>query len=94
MSVNVFSTKVLIGDIVCTSLTEDETAILHSHLNRAKGLAASKAKEVLSFPSYFKTLSIDSAPKIEPATSRIAVKRSTDWANPASVITDNEKSII
>ena len=42
-----------------------------------EGLAASKAKEVL-FPSYFKTLSIGSAPKIEPATSRIVVKCSTD----------------
>ena len=35
-SVNVFSTKVLIGDILCTSLTEDETAISHSHLNHVK----------------------------------------------------------
>ena len=42
-----------------------------------EGLAASKAKEVL-FPSYFKTLSIGSAPKIEPATSRIVIKCSTD----------------
>ena len=33
----------------------------------------------------FKTLSIGPALGIEPATSRSAVKRSTDWANPAAV---------
>ena len=31
------------------------------------------------------TLSIGPAPGIEPATSPSAVKRSTDWANPAAV---------
>ena len=36
--------------------------------------------------SYFKTLiSIVSIPGIEPATFCSAVKRSTDWANPAAV---------
>ena len=34
---------------------------------------------------YFKTLSNGPAPGMEPATSRSAVKRSTDWANPAAV---------
>ena len=50
-----------------------------------EGPAACRAKEVPSFLSYFKTLSISPAPGIEPATSRSAVKRSTDWANPAAV---------
>ena len=49
------------------------------------GLAACSAKEVPSFLSHFKTLSNGPAPGIEPATSRSAVKRSTDWANPATV---------
>ena len=44
------------------------------------------------FLSYFKTLSIGPAPGIEPATSRSAVKRSTDWANPANN-NKNKKSI-
>ena len=35
--------------------------------------------------SYFKTLRIGPAPGIEPATSRFAVNRSADWANPAAV---------
>ena len=48
-----------------------------------EGLAACSAKGVPSLLSYFKTLSIGPAPGIEPATSRSAVKRSTDWANPA-----------
>ena len=37
-----------------------------------------RAKEAPSFFSYFKTLSIGPVPGIEPATSRSAVKRSTD----------------
>ena len=41
------------------------------------------AKKVPSFLSYFKTLSIVPASGVEPATSRSAVKRATDWANPA-----------
>ena len=46
-----------------------------------------QVKRVPSFLSYFKTLSIGPPPGIEPATSRSAVKRSTDWANPARPIT-------
>ena len=43
------------------------------------------AKEVPSFLSYFKTLSIGPAPGIEPTTSHSAVKPSTDCANPVAV---------
>ena len=43
------------------------------------------AKGVTSFVSYFKTLSNGPALGIEPTTSRSAVKRSTDWTNPAVV---------
>ena len=43
-----------------------------------KGLAVCRAKEVPSFLSYFKTLSIGPSQGIEPTTSRSAVKRSTD----------------
>ena len=50
-----------------------------------KGPAACRAKGVPSFLSYLKTLSIGPAPGIEPATSRSALKRSTDWANHAAV---------
>ena len=48
-----------------------------SHTPR-EGLAACSAKEVPSFLSHFKTLSNGPAPRIEPATSRSAVKRPTD----------------
>ena len=44
-----------------------------------------RAKIVPSFLSYFKTLSIGPTPGIEPATFPSAVKRSTDWANPAAI---------
>ena len=52
-----------------------------------EGLAACSAKGVYSFLSYFKILSIGPAPGIEPATSRPAIKRSTNWAYPAVVLT-------
>ena len=47
------------------------------------------AKVVPSFLSYFKALSNGPAPGIEPATSRSAVMRTTDWANPAAANTDD-----
>ena len=50
-----------------------------------EGLAICRAKAVPSIRSYFKTLSIASTPGIELATSRYAVERFTDWANPADL---------
>ena len=50
-----------------------------------EGLACCSAKGVPSFLGYFKTLRIGPAPGIEPATSRSAVTRSYDWANPAAI---------
>ena len=72
LSVNVFSTKVLI-------LRRDRH-FTWSSVPR-EGLTA---KAVPSFLSYFKTLSFGSALGIETASSRSAVKRSTDWVNPAA----------
>ena len=69
--VNVFSAKVLIGDsIIFTSPTGNGTAILRGHPSHAKAVP---------------TLSSGPVPGIEPATSRSAVKRSTDLADPAAV---------
>ena len=50
-----------------------------------EGLPACSAKEVPSFLSYFKTLSIGPAPGIDLATSRSTTKCYSDWANPAEV---------
>ena len=36
LSVSVFSTKILIEDIIFTTLTEDETAIFRDHPSHAK----------------------------------------------------------
>ena len=44
-----------------------------------------QAKAVLSFLSHSETLSVGPVPRIEPATFRSVVERSTDWANPAAV---------
>ena len=85
MSVNVFSTKVLIGDtIFYVSYRRWDRHFTWSSEPR-EGQAVWMAKEVPSFLSYFKTLSIGPAPGIEPTTSRSAVKPSTDWANPVAV---------
>ena len=54
-------------------------------IRATRRLAVCSAKEEPSFLSHFKTLSNGPAPGIEPATSRSAIKRSTDWANPATV---------
>ena len=90
LSVNVFSWKVLIdklGNLLFLSPTRDKKT---RHFTLAseprEGLAICRAKVVPSFLSYLKTLRIGPVPGIEPATSRSAVKRSTDWANPAAEV--------
>ena len=76
LSVNVFSTKVIIGDTIFTSTT----AILRGHASEPrKGLAiCSRAKVIPSFLSHFKILSIGPTPGIEIVTSHSAVKHSTN----------------
>ena len=77
LSVNVFTTKVLIGGRYIN--------VSYWRPPFYEGLAICRAKVVPSFLSSFKTLSIGPTPGIEPATSCSAVKRSTDWAYPAAV---------
>ena len=85
LSVNVFSTEVLIGDtIFYVSYWRRDRHFTWSSEPR-ESLAACSTKVVPSFLSYFKTLSIGQAPGFEPATSRSAVTRFTDWANTAAV---------
>ena len=87
LSVNVFSTKVLIGTLYFTSPNGDGTAILRGHPSHAKVQPPAGQRKYLHFSVIFKTLSIGPAAGIELATSRSAVKRSIDWAtcNPAAV---------
>ena len=73
LRVNVFSKKVLIRD---TIFLRDRYFTWSSEPR--EGVPVCRAKGVPSFLSYFKTLCIDPAPGIEPATSRSAVERSTD----------------
>ena len=75
LSVNVFSTKALIGDTINASPTGDGTAILRGHPSYAK---VQPLRQYLQFSVIFKTLRIGPVPGIEPATSRSAVKRSAD----------------
>ena len=49
LSVNVFSTKVLIGDTIFTSPTGDGTAILRGHPNHAKVYPFAGQREYLHF---------------------------------------------
>ena len=86
LRVNVLNTKALIGDTIFTFPTGDGTFILRGYPRYARVyLAICRAKAVPSFLSHFKTLSVGPVPEIEPATSRSAVKHSTDWANLAAV---------
>ena len=81
---SVFSTKVPIGDTIFTFRTGDGTAISCSSEPR-EGQAIYRVKAVPSFLSHFKTICVGPIPGIEPATSRSAVKHSTDRANPVAV---------
>ena len=67
LSVNVFSTEVLInwGHYINVSYWRRDRHFTWSSEPR-EGPAARRAKEVPSFLSYFKTLSIGPAPGIEP----------------------------
>ena len=78
LSVNVFSTKVLIRDTIFTSPTGDGTVISTWSSEPREDPAVCSTKAVSSFLSYLKTLSIGPAPGIKPVTSRSAVKRSTN----------------
>ena len=64
--------KFLLGTLFFT------TDILHGHPSHAKVQPPAGQRKYLHFLVIFKTLSIGPAPGIEPATSRSAVKRSTD----------------
>ena len=84
LSVNLISTKVLIGDtIFYMSFWRRDRHFTWSSESR-EGLLVCRARNVPSFLSYFKTLSFGSTSWIEPATFRSAVKRSTGWASPAA----------
>ena len=85
LSVNVFSTKVLIGDTIFYVFYWRRDLHFTWSSEPRKGLAICRAKVVPllplplpSFLSYFKTLSIGPVPVIEPATSCSAVKCSSD----------------
>jgi len=77
---------VLIGDTIFTSPTGDGTAILRGHPSHAKVYPVGGQREYLHFSVILRRWVRSSngpVPGIEPATFRSAVKRSTDWANPA-----------
>ena len=87
LSVNVFSMKITnLGNYFYVSYWRRGRHFTWSSEPR-EGLTCCSAKGVPSFLNYFKTQSIGPPPAIEPATSLSAVKRSTDWANPAAVKT-------
>ena len=87
LSVTVFSPKVLIADTIFLCL-QLETGPPFNMVIRATQKSTRLHCNGLEYLHFlvillFKTLSIGPAPEIEPATSCSAVKRSTDWANPA-----------
>ena len=77
LSVNVLSTTALIGDTILHPLLKTGPPFLCDHPRHAKVLPFAAQRHYLHL-SVIKSLSIGLAPEIEPATSRSAVKRSTD----------------
>ena len=78
LSFNVFSSKVLIGDTIFQDISYWRQDHHFMWLSEPReGLAICRAKEVPSFLSYFKTLSMGLTPGIKTVTSCSAVKRST-----------------
>ena len=86
LSVNVFSTNVLIGDtIFYVSNWRRDRHFTWSSESR-EGLVCCSTKEVPSFFSYFKTLSIGPARESNPRPPVLQSTRSTDWANTAAFV--------
>ena len=73
LSVNVFSTKALIGDTIFYVSNGRRDRHFTWSSEPREGLACCSVKEISSCLSYWKTLSIGPAPGIEPATYRSAV---------------------
>ena len=79
MSVDVFSTKVLIRDTIFLRFLLETGPPSYVVIRATRRSTLCGAKEVPSFLSYFKTLSTDwSGPGFESTTSRSAVLCSTD----------------
>ena len=74
LSVNAFSTNLLIGTLFLCLLLETGTTFYRV----TRGPAICREKAVPSFLRHSKTLSVGRVPGIKLATSRSAVKRSTD----------------
>ena len=85
LRVNVFSTKELIGNTLAFYFIY---LFLFIYFLRGEGLAVLTAKAVHLFVGYFKRLSIDPSPGIEPANHRSAVMRPNGWASPAKLVTN------
>ena len=75
---HVFSMKVLIDESIFTCPNKDGSAISVRLSESSEGLAVCRAKAVLSFLSYFKTLSTVPKLGIKPVTLRPAIQHPTE----------------
>ena len=88
LSFHVFRTKLLeLGTLYFTSPTGDGTAILGGHPSHAKVYPFAGQRKYLHFSVVLRPWVLGPAPGIESATFRSAVTLSTDWVNPAAVLT-------
>ena len=79
LSVNVFSTEVLIGTLFLRLLLETRPPFLRGHPSHAKVQPFAVEMHYLHFSVILRPcMSIGPAPGIEPTTSHSAVKRSTE----------------
>ena len=77
LSINVFSTKVLIGKLFLRDHNFTRSA------ETREVLAVCRTEVVPSFLSHSKTLRVDPSPEITQSTFRSTANRCPDWTNPA-----------
>ena len=88
LSVNVFSTKVLIGDTIFTSPTGDETAILRGHLSHAKVSPLAVQRKYLHFSVILRPWVLV-RPRESNRDPRLCSQTPYDWANTDSNYTSS-----
>ena len=72
LSVNVFSTKVLIGDTVLTSPTGDGSAILGGHLSQVEVWPIPGQRQYLPFSVILRPRKLVRSRELKPVTSHLA----------------------
>ena len=88
LSVNVFITKVLIGDTIFYVSSWSPVSILRGHPSHAKVYPFAVQREYLHFSVILRPWVLVRRQESNPRPPALQSTRSTDWANTAAVIVD------